>query len=97
MNKRQAYDLCCKYRGKMVCITDNRGQKHIGRITKVDGEMVWIMPYRGCGGRGSRGGYGLGYWGFGGGFGYGYGSSGFGYGIALGAILGIALVGALRW
>ncbi|CAM5221148.1 hypothetical protein UACE39S_03057 [Ureibacillus acetophenoni] len=36
MNKRQAYDLCCRYMGKVVCITDNRGQKHIGRITKVD-------------------------------------------------------------
>ncbi|WP_449445206.1 hypothetical protein [Ureibacillus acetophenoni] len=53
--------------GQVVCITDNRGQKHIGRITKVDREMVWIMPYQGRGGRGSRGGYGLGFWGFGGG------------------------------
>lgn len=89
MDKRQAYDLCCRYRGKMVCITDRRGNKHIGRITKVDREMVWILPTRG------RGGYGLGFWGFGGGYGYGYG--GLGYGIALGAILGIALVSAFRW
>ncbi|WP_449445258.1 hypothetical protein [Ureibacillus acetophenoni] len=51
--------------------------------------MVWIMPYQGRGGRGSRGGYGLGFWGFGGG--------GFGIGIALGTILGIALVRAFRW
>ena len=88
MNKRQAYDLCCRYMGKVVCITDNRGQQHIGRITKVDREMVWIMPYQGRGGSGSRGGYGLGFWGFGGGF---------GIGIALGTILGIALVRAFRW
>ena len=82
MDKRQAYDLCCRYRGKMVCITDRRGNKHIGRITKVDREMVWIQPNRG------RGGYGLGFWG------WGFGGGGFGYGIALGAILGIALVAA---
>lgn len=80
MNTRQAYDLCCKYHGKMVCITDRRGNKHIGRITKVDRDMVWILPNRG------RGGYGLGFWGF--------RRSGFGIGIALGTILGIALVAA---
>ncbi|SOC42776.1 hypothetical protein [Ureibacillus acetophenoni] len=89
MDKRQAYDLCCRYRGKMVCITDKRGNKHFGRITRVERDMVWILPSRG------RRGYGLGFWGFGGGYGYGYG--GLGYGIALGAILGIALVSAFRW
>lgn len=82
MDRRQAYDLCCRYRGKMVCITDNRGNKHVGRITKVDREMVWIQPNRG------RGGYGLGFWGL------GLGGGGLGYGIALGTILGIALVAA---
>ncbi|HWL26211.1 MAG TPA: hypothetical protein VNR38_21100 [Ureibacillus sp.] len=84
MDRRQAYDLCCRYKGKMVRISDNRGRQHIGRITRVDRDMVWILPARG------RGGYGLGFWGFGG----GYGGSGFGYGIALGTILGIALVAA---
>nr|WP_106779586.1 hypothetical protein [Lysinibacillus timonensis] len=95
MDRRQAYDLCCKYQGKMVCITDKRGCKHVGKITKVDRDMVWIQPNR------ERGRYGLGFWGFGGGYGYGYGygygSGGLGYGIALGAILGIALVSAFRW
>ena len=80
MDQRQAYDLCCRYQGKMVCITDRRGCKHIGRITKVDRDMVWIMPTR------ERGGYGQGF--------FGFRRSNFGIGIALGTILGIALVGA---
>jgi hypothetical protein len=80
MNQRQAYDLCCRYKGKVVSIRDNRGCNHIGTITKVDRDMVWIMPSR------NRRGYGLGYW--------GYPYSGFGVGIALGTILGIALVAA---
>lgn len=77
------YDLCCKYMGKRVRITDNKGCVHVGRITKVDNNMVWINP-------GRAGGYGFGFWG------PGYGG-GFGYGIALGAITGIALGGLLFW
>ncbi len=79
MNVSDAYNLCCKYQGKRVRITDNRGNVHMGRITKVDNRKVWLMPDN------VGGGYGIGFWGFGG-FGYGYG-----YGIALGAITGIAL------
>ncbi|KGR90999.1 hypothetical protein CD30_07890 [Ureibacillus massiliensis 4400831 = CIP 108448 = CCUG 49529] len=94
MHIRQAYELCCKYHGKIVCITDKKGRKHVGKITKVDRDMVWILPMK------ERGGYGLGFWGFGGGYGYGpfgYGGGGLGYGIALGAILGITLVSAFGW
>lgn len=76
MNPQSAYNLCCKYQGKRVRITDNGGNMHVGRITRVDNRNVWLMP--------DAGGYGIGFWGFGAGV-------GFGYGIALGAITGIAL------
>lgn len=75
MNPQSAYNLCCKYQGKRVRITDNCGNTHVGRIMKVDNRMVWLMP--------DSAGYGIGFWGF--------GAPGFGYGIALGAITGIAL------
>lgn len=76
MNRSDAYNLCCKYQGKRVRITDNQGNVHTGRITNVDNRMVWLMPD-------NAGGYGIGFWGF--------GVAGFGYGIALGTITGIAL------
>lgn len=85
MNHQEAYDLCCKHHGKRVRINDNKGNVHVGRITKVDNRMVWIMP--------DRAGYGIGFWGLGG----GYGAPGFGYGIALGAITGIALASIFFW
>lgn len=75
MNPQSAYNMCCKYHGKRVRITDNRGNVHVGRITNVDDRNVWLMP--------DRVGYGIGFWGF--------GAPGFGYGIALGAITGIVL------
>lgn len=76
MNRNEAYALACRYQGRRVCITDQRGNQHNGRITKVDQRMVWIMPDN------DLGGFGMGFWGFG---------RGFGYGIALGVITGIAL------
>ena len=82
MNASQAYDLCCKYHGKRVRITDNCGKHHVGTITKVDNRNVWIMPDN------NFGGYRIGFWGFG---------PGFGYGIALGAITGIALTSVFFW
>ena len=88
---REVYDLCCKYQGKRVRITDNQNNVHMGRITKVDNRMVWLLPD-------NFDGHGLGFWGYGGygGFG-GYGGSGFGYGIAIGAITGIALASLFFW
>lgn len=83
MGHSNMYNLCRQYHGKMVCITDKQGRRHIGRITNVDRRMVYIQPHRGFGG------YGFGYW--------GWGRSGFGYGIALGAIAGVALAGAFFW
>ena len=88
MNRNEAYDLCCRYHGKRVRITDKQGNLHVGRITKVDTKRVWLMP------DGNYGGYGIGFWwGYGGGYGYGYGfgGGGFGYGLLLGGIAGIAL------
>ncbi|QIC47646.1 hypothetical protein [Lysinibacillus sphaericus] len=77
MNPTDAYNLCCKYHGKRVRISDTSGRVHVGEITRVDRRQVWIIPDR------RYGGYGLGFWGFSGG--------GFGVGIALGTVLGIAL------
>ena len=91
MDRNQAYDLCCKYQGKRVRITDNRNNVHVGRITKVDNRMVWLLPD-------NFDGHGLGWgWGYGG-YGYGgFGGSGLGYGIAIGAIAGIALASLFFW
>ncbi|MBD8523261.1 hypothetical protein [Lysinibacillus fusiformis] len=77
MNPTDAYNLCCKYHGKRVRISDTSGRVHVGEITRVDRRQVWILPDR------RYGGYGLGFW--------GYGGRGFGVGIALGTVLGIAL------
>ncbi len=76
------YDLCCRYQGRVVRISDNRGRTHIGKINRVTRNHVHISPI------GNRG---FGYGGFG--WGYGWGA---GYGIALGAITGVALA-ALFW
>ena len=86
MGPNDYYDLCCRYHGKKVRITDKQGRVHVGQITRVNRQMVWIQPDS------NYGGYGFGYYGFG-----GFGGLGFGYGIALGAIAGIALAGAFFW
>ena len=88
MNPSDAYDLCCKYHGNRVRITDKQGNTHVGHITRVTRRMVWLEPN-------NPGGYGLGYWGWG--PGYGYGGSGLGVGIAIGAIAGIALASVFFW
>ena len=83
MHPGKAYELCCRHMGKKVHIAEKSGRRHVGTITKVDRDMVWIMPERGFGG------LGLGFWGFGG--------SGLGIGIAIGAIAGIFLANAFWW
>ncbi len=80
MNPTDAYNLCCKYHGKRVRISDSSGRVHVGEITRVDRNQVWILPDRQ-----SRG-FGLGFWGF-----RRPGLAGFGIGIAFGTIIGIAL------
>lgn len=87
MNPADAYNLCNRYHGKMVRIRCNDGTVHVGEITGVNRNMVWIRPQSGMGG------YGLG-WGWNG---YGYYRPGFGVGIALGAIVGIGLASAFLW
>lgn len=85
MNPADTYNLCCRYHGKRVRITETSGRVHYGEITRVDRRQVWILPDR------RFGGYGLGYWG------WGYGGAGFGVGIALGTVAGIALAPLLFW
>jgi len=85
MNQNELYNLCCRYNGQRVRIVDKQGRVHLGEVTRVNRDMVWIRPNE------DLGGYGLGFFGFGG---YRYG---FGYGIALGAIAGIALATAFFW
>lgn len=83
MSRTDFYDLCCRYHGQKVRITCRDGRVHVGEITRVNRDMVWIRPADGLGG------YGLGFWGF--------GFGGYGVGIALGAITGIALASAFFW
>lgn len=85
MNPNDVYNLCCRYHGKMVRIRCIDGRVHVGEITRVNRNMVWVRPYGGVGG------YGLGYYGF---YGPGYG---LGVGVALGTIVGIGLASAFLW
>lgn len=84
MYQSNVYDLCCKYHGRVVRVTDRTGRVHVGEITRVNRSMVWIRPTSNIGG------YGYGFYG-------GYGYRGFGVGIALGAITGIVLASAFLW
>lgn len=86
MNQSNLYNQCCRFHGQRVRVTCNDGRVHVGEITRVSRNMVWIRPEE------NLGGYGLGFFG-------GYGESGFrfGFGIALGAITGIALASAFFW
>ena len=84
MNRSDLYNQCCRFNGQRVRITCHDGRVHVGAITRVNRNMVWIRPDE------NLGGYGLGFFG-------GYGESGFGFGIALGAIAGIALASAFFW
>jgi hypothetical protein len=79
------YSQCCRYHGQKVRITCRDGSVHVGEITRVSRDMVWIRPDE------NLGGYGLGFFG---GFGF---ARGFGFGIALGAITGIVLASAFLW
>ncbi|WP_397539349.1 hypothetical protein [Rummeliibacillus pycnus] len=99
MNPSNVYNLCCQHHGKVVRIRCRDGSVHVGEITRVDRDMVWIRP------RGNMGGYGLGF-GLGGpGFGFNTPFFGFrrrrvaafGIGIALGTIIGIGLASAFLW
>ena len=63
-------------------ITCRDGRVHVGEITRVNRNIVWIRPDA------EFGGYGLGL------FGEGFGT---GFGIALGAITGIALASVFFW
>jgi hypothetical protein len=38
------YDTCRRYEGKVVKIRDKHGRLHVGKITKVDKDRVWIEP-----------------------------------------------------
>ncbi|MBM7702013.1 hypothetical protein [Metabacillus iocasae] len=77
------HQLCNRYRGRVVRITDRGGRVHVGRIANVSRSHVYIQPL--TRGRGPRG---FGYFGYRYGYGYGYGPA---YGVALGFITGVAL------
>lgn len=40
-----SYDLCCRYQGQVVQIREQSGREHVGRITQVSSDRVWIDPY----------------------------------------------------
>lgn len=77
------HNLCGKYHGKTVRIKCRDGKVHVGEITRVTNEHVWLRPSH-------HGGFGYGLFG-----GYGYG--GYGYPVALGIIVGITLASAFFW
>lgn len=39
------YDLCCRYQGQVVQIREQSGREHVGRITRVSDDRVWIDPH----------------------------------------------------
>jgi hypothetical protein len=82
------YGLCCRHHGKIVRISCRDGRVHVGRISRVTPNRVYIDPIGP-----NIGGYGYGY----GGYGYGFRRRGFGVGIALGVITGVALSGLFFW
>ncbi len=99
LSTRDYHSLCRRYTGKTVKITDRSGKVHVGRISRVSGEKVYIEPLKsrrgygygffggGCG-CGCGGGYGGGGGYYGGGGGYFYGGA---YSLAIGFIAGIAI------
>lgn len=82
MNQSSLYNQCCQYYGQRVRITCRDGRVHVGEITRVSRNTVWIRP------DGGFGGYGLGF------FGPAFAT---GFGISLGAITGIALASLFFW
>jgi hypothetical protein len=94
MSQPDLYNLCCRYHGRKVRVTCRDGSVHVGEITRIDRDKVWIRP------NGNTGGYGLG---FSEGFGRErfrrerFGRERFGIGFAFGAITGIALASAFFW
>ncbi|MFB4474210.1 hypothetical protein [Virgibacillus sp. SK37] len=81
--------LCRKYMGRAVEIRTRDGRRHRGIIKHVSRNRVYIQP---LGRRRNLGGFGYGY-----GYGYGYGFGGFVYGLALGTIVGLALIPFFFW
>lgn len=77
------YDLCCRHQGKVVTIYEKTGRVHVGRITSVDQQFVYLEPVSGHGVSGFHWGWG---WGW-----------GLGIPIALAAIGGFALGTAFFW
>jgi len=75
--------MCHQYRGRAVEIRTRDGRVHRGIIHRVTGDRVYLMPLNR---RRNLGGYR-----------YGWGWGGFGWGLAIGAIAGIALLGAFWW
>ncbi|WP_379967921.1 hypothetical protein [Ectobacillus sp. sgz5001026] len=98
MNKQDCYHLCHQYNGKIVHIRDIEGSYHVGRITKITDNSVWIEPVSK---RPYNGGFGYGprysdedYYGYDNtrydGYGYDYNGE-FGLELAFGFIVGITL------
>jgi len=44
MHYNDSRELCNRYMGKVVRIQDKSGKEHVGRITKVTNDKVWIEP-----------------------------------------------------
>ncbi len=79
------HGLCNRHRGRAVEIRTRDGRVHRGIIHRVSPNRVYLQPLRP---RRNLGGFGYGYYG---------GGWGFGAGIALGAIVGLALLPFFFW
>ncbi|MBL5766952.1 hypothetical protein MXL46_10260 [Heyndrickxia sporothermodurans] len=78
------YHICSRNIGKPVEIRTRDGRVHRGIIHRVDNRMVYLRPLP----QRNYGGYG---------YGWGWGWCGFGWGVALGAIVGLALLPWFFW
>ena len=80
MSVAHFHGLCQRYKGRAVEIRMKDGKVHRGIIRHVDNSRVYLQP---LGRPGGLGGFG---------WGLGWGVTGFGIGLALGGILGLALI-----
>ena len=81
------HTLCQRYIGRAVELRTRDGRIHRGIIQRVDNRRVYIRP---LGNPRGLGGFGIDYYG-------GYSGRGFVFGIALGALIGLALIPFFFW
>ncbi|MCA1030380.1 hypothetical protein LCL95_04910 [Bacillus timonensis] len=82
------YEICNRYRGRVVNISCKDGKKHVGRIINVTRSHVYLEPFQ----QRNFGGFGYGYYGRG--YGYGFRRP---FAVPLAFISGLVLGGLFFW